>query len=91
MSPSEKFLRFAVECEAMAKFACDRESKAVWQGFAARWIQYAESIERRSATAHLDTMTKQQAHTHRMTKRPHKPKYPHQATGNRQRVVPPAP
>ena len=42
MNPSEKFLRFAAECEAMAKFARSRESKATWARLAARWIRCAE-------------------------------------------------
>jgi hypothetical protein len=46
MNPSEKFLRFAAECEAMAKLARTRESKNTWRGLAARWIRYAELVER---------------------------------------------
>lgn len=52
MNPSEKFLRFAAECEAMVKLARTRESKDTWRGWAARWIRYAELVERQSATAH---------------------------------------
>jgi hypothetical protein len=52
MNPSEKFLRFAAECEAMVKLARTRESKETWRGLAARWIRYAELVERQSATAH---------------------------------------
>jgi hypothetical protein len=50
MNPSEKFLRFAAECKAMAKLARSRESKNIWRGLAARWVGYAELIERQSAT-----------------------------------------
>jgi hypothetical protein len=32
MSASEKFLRFAAECETMASLARDRESRLVWRG-----------------------------------------------------------
>jgi hypothetical protein len=52
MNPSEKFLSFAAECEAMVKLARTQESKNTWRGLAARWIRYAELIERQSATAH---------------------------------------
>jgi hypothetical protein len=52
MNPSEKFLRFVAECEAMVKLARTRESKNTWRGLAARWIRYAELLERQSATAH---------------------------------------
>ena len=56
MSASEKFLRFAAECQTMADLARDRESRWVWQGFAARWNRYAQSVELRSAKAHIDRM-----------------------------------
>ncbi len=45
MNPSEKFLRFAAECEAMTKFARSPESKATWARLAARWIRCAELTE----------------------------------------------
>ena len=51
MNASEKFLRFAAECEAMVELARTRESKDVWRGLAARWVRYAVLIERKSATA----------------------------------------
>jgi hypothetical protein len=31
MNASEKFLRFAAECEAMVKLARTRESKGMWR------------------------------------------------------------
>ena len=58
MSASEKFLRFAAECETMADLARDRESRLVWQGFAARWSRYAQSVESRAAKAHVGRMTR---------------------------------
>jgi hypothetical protein len=45
MKPSEKFRRFAAECEAMSNFAKSPESKATWNGLAARWILFAELAE----------------------------------------------
>ena len=56
MSASEKFLRFAAECETMANLARDRESRLVWHDFAKRWNRYAQSFEFRSAKAHIDRM-----------------------------------
>jgi hypothetical protein len=58
MSPSEKFRQFAGECRAMAKFARSPESKAIWDGLAARWVQCAELNELRSSTATLDRMAR---------------------------------
>ncbi len=47
MNPSEKFRRFVAECEAMSKFANSPESKANWDGIAARWILCAELADNR--------------------------------------------
>jgi hypothetical protein len=49
MTPSEQFLRFAAECESMAKFTHDRENKPVWHRLAERWIRCAELAERQNA------------------------------------------
>jgi hypothetical protein len=49
MNPSEKFRRFAAECEAMSKSAKSPESKATWHGIAARWILFAEVADDRYA------------------------------------------
>ena len=56
MSASEKFLRFADECEVMANLARDSQSKMMWRTFAARWSGYAKSVESRFAKAHIDRM-----------------------------------
>ncbi len=42
MNPSEKFRRFAAECEAMSNFAKSPESKVTWSGLAAKWTRFAE-------------------------------------------------
>ena len=42
MKPSEKFRRFAAECEAMSHLAKSPESKAIWNGLAAKWTLFAE-------------------------------------------------
>jgi hypothetical protein len=50
MSPSEKFLRFAAECESMAKFTHSRENKLVWSRMAERWVRCAELAKGQAAT-----------------------------------------
>jgi hypothetical protein len=65
MSASEKFLRFADECEVMASLARDSQSKLMWRTFAARWSGYAKSVESKFAKAHIDRM-----------KRPHRRRAP---------------
>ena len=56
MNPSEKFRKFAAECQAMVKFARSPESKATWDRLAARWTRCAELAERHSSAAMLDRM-----------------------------------
>jgi hypothetical protein len=51
MEPSEKFLRFAAECELMAKFTRSPENKTVWTRMAERWLRCAQLYDRESATA----------------------------------------
>jgi hypothetical protein len=53
MDASERFLRFAAECELMAKFSPSAENKLVWRGMAERWIRCAELIERQDSMAHV--------------------------------------
>ena len=45
MNPSEEFLRHAADCEQMAKFTRDPQSKATWQRMAQRWLSCAQRFE----------------------------------------------
>ena len=47
MNLSERFRRFAAECETMSKHAKSPESKASWNGMAARWNLVAELADER--------------------------------------------
>jgi hypothetical protein len=51
MSVSDRFLRFAAECEQMAKFTKSAENALTWQRMAERWIRCAELDEQHSAMA----------------------------------------
>jgi hypothetical protein len=51
MNPSEEFLKHAADCERMAKFTRDRESKATWNRMAQRWMECAERFKRSQSTA----------------------------------------
>jgi len=61
MNTSDRFLRFAAECEVMAKFSRTPEDRAVWSGLAQRWTRCAELVDqqdsddrsRRSLKRHL--------------------------------------
>ena len=45
MNTSDRFLRFAAECEVMAKFSRTPENRAVWNGLAERWICCAKLMD----------------------------------------------
>jgi hypothetical protein len=44
MNASDRFLRFAAECEVMAKITHSQENKIVWK-LAQRWLQFAELMD----------------------------------------------
>jgi hypothetical protein len=58
VNPSEKFVKFAVECERMAKFTHSAENTAVWKRMAERWRRCAEVYDRQSSIAHQVNETK---------------------------------
>jgi hypothetical protein len=51
MTMSDRFLRFAAECEQMAKFTKSAESAMTWRRMAERWLRCAELVEQRDAAA----------------------------------------
>jgi hypothetical protein len=52
MNTSDRFTRFAAECEVMAKFSRGADDKAVWNRLAQRWIRCAELLEERHPLEH---------------------------------------
>ena len=46
MNVSERCLKFAAECELMAKFTSSPENEVTWHRMAERWIRCAELSER---------------------------------------------
>jgi hypothetical protein len=54
MNASEKFYRFAAECEFMAKLTHNPNNKTIWTHMAERWIRCAELFDRQSSTAEPD-------------------------------------
>ena len=51
MNPPDEFLKHAAQCEQMAKFTRDTESKATWKRMAERWRRCAERFASQSLTA----------------------------------------
>jgi hypothetical protein len=58
MSPAERFVKLAAECERMAKFTHTRESRIEWARFAQRWRRYAEIYDRQESAAHHGSLTR---------------------------------
>lgn len=52
MDTTDQFLRFAAECEVMARFTRSPQNKAIWNGLAQRWLRCAELMDRDRASAH---------------------------------------
>jgi hypothetical protein len=52
MNTSDRFLRFAAECEVMAKISLSPENRAVWSGLAQRWIRCAELMDHQDSNDH---------------------------------------
>ena len=48
---SEEFLKHALECKLMAKFATGSENKTAWTRMAERWQRCAELFESQALTA----------------------------------------
>ena len=51
MNLSDKFMRFAAECELMAKLARSPENKTVWVRMAERWVRCAQLYDRETSAA----------------------------------------
>jgi len=58
MITPERFLKFAAECESMAKFSPSRENKAVWNGLAQRWVRCAELMNHQDLSDHRRSLVK---------------------------------
>lgn len=51
MQATDRFLRFAAECEVMAKSTRNIQDKAVWNGLAQRWLRCAQMMEEQANVA----------------------------------------
>jgi hypothetical protein len=64
MNTSEKFYRFAAECEFMAKLTHNPKNKTIWTNMAERWIRCAELFDRQTAQ-HDGSLKRHRKITHR--------------------------
>ena len=51
MDASDRFLRFAAECEVMAKSTSSPADKVVWRRIAEQWVRCAQWMEQRNSLA----------------------------------------
>jgi hypothetical protein len=51
MTPSEQFLKYAADCNAMAIMSGDPQSQPVWRSLAERWARCAEWAEKQRLAA----------------------------------------
>lgn len=61
MDTTDKFLRFAAECEAMAKISPSRENKVLWNSLAQRWLRCAQLTEKLDSDLQSFGMRRRQA------------------------------
>jgi hypothetical protein len=61
MNTADRFLRFAAECEVMAKFSRSRESRTVWNGLAQRWQRCAELMEQQYSNDNISSKRRPKA------------------------------
>jgi flagellar biosynthesis/type III secretory pathway chaperone len=47
MDTSDRFRKFAAECQTMAKLTPSRETTAVWSDLAQRWLRVAELADQK--------------------------------------------
>ena len=52
MDTTERFLKFAAECEVMAKFTRSPENRLVWNRMAERWLRCAQTLSQQDARLH---------------------------------------
>lgn len=60
MHATDRFLRFAAECQVMAKFTRNPKDKAVWNGLAQRWRRCAELVDQEFPTIHRASPARRQ-------------------------------
>jgi chorismate-pyruvate lyase len=58
MDPAERFLRFAAECELMAKLTRNPENRLVWTRMAERWVRCARLHGDRNAVVHAGRLAR---------------------------------
>jgi hypothetical protein len=64
MNAADRFLRFAAECEVMAKFSRSPENRTAWSGLAQRWQRCAELVYRQYSNDHASSQKRRRKAMH---------------------------
>jgi hypothetical protein len=59
MAASDQFLRFAAECEIMARITPSADNEIAWRRMAERWVRYAEQFARQDSASQAAKSAKQ--------------------------------
>jgi hypothetical protein len=59
---ADRFLKFATECQAMAKSSRQQENKRVWNGLAERWLRCAKLLEQLDIDLRSSELKRRQKH-----------------------------
>jgi hypothetical protein len=62
MLAADRFLKFATECQAMAKSSREHENKRVWNGLAERWLRCAKLVEQLDTDVRSSELKRRQKH-----------------------------
>jgi hypothetical protein len=62
MHAADRFLKFASECQVMAKSTPQRENMRVWNGLAQRWLRCAKLIEQLETDLRSSELKRRQKH-----------------------------
>src|SRR6516225_8442377 len=62
MHAADRFLKFAAECQAIAKSSRQQENKRVWNGLAERWLRCAKLLEQFDTELRSPELKRRQKH-----------------------------
>ncbi len=68
MNTADRFLRFAAECEVMAKISRSSENRSVWNRLAQRWQRCAELFDNLYSDDRINSMKRYPRAMHSATR-----------------------
>jgi len=62
MLAADRFLKFATECQTLAKSTREQENKRVWNAPAERWLRCAKLVEQLDTDVRSSKLKRRQKH-----------------------------